>query len=268
MLIDFHTHAFPDAIAEKTIAILREAMLNHSKINIKPYTDGTVGDLEKSADKYKVDINIVLPIATKQSQTKSINSFAEKIRNRRTISFASVYPYQSDRLDVLKKIQEAGFLGIKLHPEYQNFFIDCPESIEIINEAEKLGLYVVLHTGEDGGYSAPYHCMPERMAHALEYFSGKNVIAAHLGGFRAWDDVEKYLAGTNIYMDTAMIANYLSVEQFDRIVKKHGADKILFGTDMPWENPEKTLRYIESACINQYELEMIKYKNACKILNI
>ena len=159
-------------------------------------------------------------------------------------------------------------MGIKLHPEYQQFYIDSTESIEIINEAEKLGLYVVLHTGQDGGYAAPYHCMPDRLAHALEFFSGKNVIAAHLGGFKEWDDVEKYLVGTNIYMDTAMIADYLPGEQFARIVKNHGAEKILFGTDMPWESPDKTLKYIEKADIGSDEIEMIKYKNACSILNV
>lgn len=268
MLIDFHTHAFPDSIASKTVAVLKKAMADHSGLDIEPYTDGTVGGLEISAVKYGVDINVVLPIATKESQTEKINSFAKSIFGPKTVSFASLHPRQPDRIDVLKRIAEAGFAGIKLHPEYQEFFVDSPDSIEIINEAEKLGLYVVLHTGEDGGYPPPYHCLPDRMAHGLEYFSGKNVIAAHMGGFRAWDDVEKYLVGTDIYMDTAMITQFLPKEQCERIIKNHGADKILFGTDMPWDNPKTTLDYLSSLDLSGGELEMIKYKNALKILNI
>ena len=268
MLIDFHTHAFPDSIAPKTVAVLKKAMADHSGLDIEPFTDGTVGSLEKSAVHYGVDISVVLPIATKESQTEKINTFAKNISSPHTVSFASLYPYQADRIDVLKTIAEAGFAGIKLHPEYQEFFVDCAESIEIINEAEKLGLYVVLHTGEDGGYPPPYHCLPDRLAHALEYFSGKNVIAAHMGGFRAWDDVEKYLAGTEIYMDTAMITDFMPKAQCERIIKKHGADKILFGTDMPWDNPSDTLEYLTSLDLSSDELDKIKYKNAMKILNI
>lgn len=268
MLIDFHTHAFPDVIASKTIAVLRQAMLEHCGLDIIPYTDGTVGSLKKSAEKYNVDINVVLPIATKESQTEKINSFANEFSNEKTVSFGSLYPFQQDRLDVLKRIAEAGFCGIKLHPEYQEFYVDCPESIEIINEAERLGLYVVLHTGEDGGYPAPYHCMPDRLAHALEYFSGRNVIAAHMGGFCAWDDVEKYIVGSNIYMDTAMVTDFLPKEQFERIIKNHGADKILFGTDMPWDSPERTLNYIKTLDITERELDMITHENALRILKI
>ena len=89
-----------------------------------------------------------------------------------------------------------------------------------------------------------------------------------MGGWREWDGVEKYLAGTPILMDTAYVSSDLPIEQFERIVKSHGADKILFATDSPWESPDMTKDYINRTSLNEDEKNLIFYKNAKKLLKI
>ncbi len=266
MLIDFHTHIFPERIAAGAIKSLSNSIVSFQGTRHRHYARGTYDSLISSMNRSGVDISVVMPIATKPTQTNSINSFAETLRNERVLSFGSLHPDQDDWENVLEKLSENGFKGIKLHPEYQSFFVDSKRSIDILKKAEILGLFVTLHTGFDDGMPEPMHCKPERLKNVLDYVSGKYIIAAHLGAYKNWDDVEKYLVGTEINFDTAFISPHISTEQCRRIIKDHGADKILFGSDSPWQSPKNEYEYIVNLGLSKEENEMIFYKNALKIL--
>ena len=63
MVIDFHTHAFPDAVAERAISSLLKAC-GSLYLNC---TDGTAGDLVKKMDEFGVDISVLQPVITRVS---------------------------------------------------------------------------------------------------------------------------------------------------------------------------------------------------------
>ena len=266
MLIDFHTHIFPDRIAQRTLEVLKAGSLKCEKKEAISYFDGTKSGLLSLMADSGVDISIALPIATKPTQTDSINTFAASATDENILSFATLHPQNEDTDKILENIKESGFKGIKLHPEFQETYVDSPEIINILKKTEELELYTVFHTGHDIGLPPPVHSMPIRFERVLEYVSGEFIIAAHLGGWRAWDDVEKYLVGTPIRFDTAFIKNFIPHEQAKRIIKNHGSEKILFGSDAPWENPKDTLEFLLSLELNENEIENITYKNAEKIL--
>ena len=268
MLIDFHTHIFPDKIAERTLGVLKAGVLKQEKVHSISYFDGTKSGLIDAMSKSGVDISVTLPIATKPTQTESINSFANNVTDAKIISFASLHPANDNIDKILENIKDANFYGIKLHPEFQGFFVDSPECIKILKKAEELKLYTVFHAGADIGLPPPVHSTPKHFKNTLEYVSGKYIIAAHLGGWRMWDDVEKYIVGTNMYFDTAFIKDYISPEQALRIIRNHNSEKILFGSDNPWENPKDTLDFLNSLGLSRNELDNITYINALKILNI
>ena len=268
MLIDFHTHTFPDKIAEKTITLLNQKIKDHFGYYLNPLTDGTVGCLDSVMDSQGVDLSVILPIATKATQTETIINASAQIRNSRLISFATIHPDNDNKAETLQRIKEMGFVGIKIHPDYQDSFIDSKENLEILQICEKLGLYTVIHAGIDGGFPPPHHALPERIKNTLEYISGEYLIAAHLGGFLSWDDVEKYLVGTTIYFDTSMTAGYIEPEQMRRIIVNHGSDKILFGSDCPWNSPSEILQLLESLSLPEADLDNIKYRNGAEILGI
>ncbi len=268
MIIDVHTHAFPDAIAQKTIEFLKAKMLAQSNIKVNNSTDGTVDGLLGSMNRCKIDISLIMPIVTRIPQTHTVNCFAQDLRNNRIISFGSVHPKDPDAFEVLTDLAARGFKGIKLHPEFQDFYIDSTESINLIKFAQKLGLFVLIHAGGDLGYPAPYHCTPERLAGILDEINGEQLIAAHLGGFMMWDKVLKYIAGKNVYVDTAAVGTCISPAVYREIIKAHGADRILFGSDTPWEDQAHALMMLDRTGISDNELEMIKYKNAARLFDI
>ncbi len=265
MLIDVHTHIFPDTLAERAISSIKQGVYKKNGVEVPSYTNGTFDDLLDSMNKNGVDISIVLPVATSVKQFESINKFAYTVRNNRIISFAGIHPMQENWEEALEKIKEMGFLGIKLHPEFQSCDIDGKECLRLLQKAEKLGLYTIIHAGEDYGVDDEIHATPKKIKNALEYISGDFLIAAHLGGWRLWDDVEKYLVGQNLFFDTAMVSKFIDIQQYKRIVLNHGSEKILFGSDSPWEAQSDTYSCLKSLNLPQADFENITYKNALRI---
>ena len=269
MVIDFHTHAFPDKIASRTIEALLSNVQRVEGITATAYTNGTLDSLRASMAHKGVDVSVVLPIATTIRQSTSINNFAkENTEKDGIISFGSVHPMQEDWEQVLEQIKAMNLLGIKLHPEYQQFYVDSPESIRILQKCEELGLLVVFHSGKDIGIEPPVHCTPKRLKNTLKYVSGKGIIAAHMGGWRMWDEVEEHLVGTDIMFDTAFSLFEMEDEQIMRIIKNHSSKKIVFGTDSPWEDAKDTITKIKSLPITEEEKDDIFFKNAIKLLKL
>ncbi len=268
MIIDFHTHVFPPKIAAKTLEVLKENVYRARGVKSISYTEGTVDSLKKSMDENSIDMSIVMPIATKPSQTSSINDYAEKITAGNILSFGSLHPLQEDWENVLENLAKRGFKGIKLHPQYQNVYVDSPEIIRIVEKAEKLGLYTMFHSGDDVGFPSSDIADVKKMKKLLDYVSGKYLIAAHLGGFEMWDDVEKYLVGTNISFDISYSCDFVKKDQLARIINNHGANKILYGSDSPWGSQSGPFDVLKTLDLTDEDMDLITHKNAIKILDL
>ncbi len=263
MLIDFHTHCFPDAIAEKAIE-----KLSYVSGGLIPYTDGTLSGLKKSMEQSKTDISVVLSIATNARQQASVNNFAAELnKNSDIFAFGSVYPHSEDALSELERIKELGLKGVKLHPDYQGFAVDDIKMKPIYRKISELGLITIFHAGVDYGFAPPYGATPERMAKALNWFDSP-VIAAHWGGVGCGEDVLKHLYSTDIYFDTSFGYSMMPKYYAQKILEKHGTDRILFGTDTPWHTVALEKRLLTSLGLSDSELEKIYHLNAKRLLNI
>lgn len=264
MVIDFHTHAFPEKIAQKTIDILSEkcgdAVSEH---------DGTANSLVAKIKNDNCDLAVVLNISTNAKQQRNVNDFAiSLLSNSNLIPFGSVHPDSEDAIAELCRIKDAGLKGIKFHPDYQGFFVDDEKMFPLYEKAAALGLITVFHAGVDIGVPDPVHCTPERLLKVLPIFGDVPVVAAHMGGYLLWEEVLEKLAGTNIYLDTSYSYGNIPPIWATKLIKKHGADKILFGSDMPWSRTGNEMKLINSLPISEEEKEQIFYKNACRILGI
>lgn len=263
MLIDFHTHCFPDRIASKAME-----KLSFLSGGLKNYTDGTLGGLKKSMKENDVDISVVLNIATNEMQQKNVNDFANEINNDKDIvAFGSVFPLANDALEQLEYLKALGLKGVKLHPDYQGFFVDDERLKPVYKKISELGLITVFHAGLDYGFAPPYCATPERIERALCWFDSP-VVAAHWGGINCNQGVVDRLCSKDIYFDTSfgysMMPRYYAL----KIIEKHGTDKILFGTDTPWHTPEMELTLLNNLGLTDTEMEKIKSENAKRLLKI
>ena len=263
MIIDFHTHAFPDKIASRAMG-----KLAHDSGGLDPQTDGTVDSLKNEMKKDGVDASVVLSIATNPKQQTNVNNFAAEINNEENIfAFGSVHPDAEDALCELERIKDLGLKGVKFHPEYQEFYVDDEKMKPIYKKISQLGLITIFHTGFDCGYPPPYHAMPENIKNALKWFSSP-VVAAHWGGQNCSEGVIKELCSLPIYFDISFGYGTIPKPSAVKIIEKHGTDKLLFGSDCPWHKPSFEMKLIDFLDLSDDDKDKIYYKNAMKLLNI
>ncbi len=269
MIIDFHTHVFPDRIAAATVSSLSTSG------GIPACSDGTVTGLIRQMDEAGVDIAVNLPVLTRPSQFDSILAFAESLNSSgelggRIISFAGVHPCEEKPEERLHLLAERGIKGIKLHPDYQEAFIDDERYVRILKTAKELGLVTVTHAGVDGAYiGRPVRCTPERVLRLLDRLGGYDrMVLAHLGANEMFDEVYEQLAGACVYFDTAYILHVATREQLLRIFDRHGTDRILFATDSPWRTPRDEVEIIRSLGLSAADEERIFNGNATRLLGL
>lgn len=262
MIIDFHTHCFPDDMAFKVVPFLAGAA------GIKPVLDGTLSGLRNSMEQAGIDYCVIQNIATKTNQTSTINDWAAKVQCSGIISFGSVHPDYSYWEDELIRIKKLGLKGLKYHPDYQRFFIDDEKMYKIYEKIFELDLIILFHAGLDIGLDPPYHCTPERLLKVIEKFPGGKIVAAHMGGYDYWDEVEMLLAGKDIFLDTSYSFNDLGREKMSRLIKIHGTDKILFATDSPWTDQGEEIKNISSLPLTEEDKKKIFWENAADLLKL
>lgn len=263
MIIDFHTHIFPDAIAERTIDLL------YKSCKILPSTNGTISGLLQSMERAGVDMSVVLPVVTKPSQFQSINAFAKSINEKymgRLISFGGIHPDSEDYKKELRTIKEMGLPGIKLHPEYQNTMIDDVRYMNIIEYASELGLIISTHAGKDSAFTESVHCPPDKMRKVIDTIRPEKFIVAHYGGWKRWEMVYEYLAGADVYLDTSVTLPYIEQDLFLKIWEKHDKKKLLFATDSPWDNAVTAVEAFRALPVSEEEKAAVFGGNAKRLL--
>lgn len=279
MIIDFHTHTFPDKIAGKAITKLSHA--SHSV----PFTDGTVDGLRKSMERSGIDKSIVLPVATSPRQVEHINDSSIRINEteQNIISFGAMHPDYENYREELKRIKDHKIKGIKIHPVYQGVDLDDIRYLRILECCAELDLIVVTHAGLDIGFPGVVHCSPSMAAHVISEIGPFKFVLAHMGGWKNWDEVPSLLASSGVMIDTsfstgsfvplkdgywnAKDTRMLNEEQTVSLIRAFGADHVLFGTDSPWSDQRKSLDFIRNLSLTQTEKDLILGGNAKKLLS-
>ncbi len=264
MIIDFHTHAFPGAIAERAIA----GLVKSSGGMFPPCSDGTVSMLIRNMDAFGVDMSVLQPVVTKPSQTESLNRWAKSQETDRIAAFGGIHPDTDDYKRDIDFVCSLGIRGLKFHVEYQGFVADEPRMLRIYDYAFERGLMILHHAGFDPAFKPPFRSSPARFKNIARRMQGGVMIVAHFGGQSQWDEVAEELVGENVYLDTSMGQKYYSKKQFTDIVRAHGADRILFGSDSPWSRADEEIALINESPLTDTEKRLILGENAERLLKI
>jgi len=262
MIIDIHTHAFPDALAKKIIPVMARGA------GVPAHTDGTLGGLAAALARAGVDIGVLQQVATRPGQSTKINEWTVSVLSDTIRAFGSIHPEDPDIPGVISFLRDHDIRGVKLHPDYQQFMTDEPRAMVFYETLFREDMAVLFHAGIDLELSDPVHCTPAMLANVIEAFPEATIIAAHFGGHRLWDDVDSLLIGTPIYLDTAYTLPELMPRRIVDMARRHGTDRVIFGTDSPWRDIAGEVAAVSQAGFSSDELEKILWKNAARILGL
>lgn len=228
-IADAHTHIFPGKIAEKAAQSIADFY------KMQPGDAGTVDALLDNGKKLGISHYLVCSVATTPKQVRTINSFIADncSAHPEFVGFGTIHPGMSEEEMIAEAIhiKEQGLVGIKLHPDIQDFLLDDPHMDTLYNIcASELGLHILFHCG-DARYD---RSTPRRLANVLDRFPDLSVLGAHFGGFSQWKEAYALLKDyPQLHMDTSSTLSFLSDEDAMTLIEGYGPDKLMFGTDYP-----------------------------------
>ena len=259
-LIDIHTHIYPNSIARKAAASIRDFYQLDTR-----EMDGTADTLLCKGDEAGIDRFVVLPVAVRPDKVRSINEFilAETARQPRFIGFGTIHAGMDAIADEARYILDKGLKGIKMHPDTQEFTIDDPRLFPALEEIQGK-IPVIFHMG-DPRY---YYSHPSRLRKVLDLFPKLDVIAAHFGGYRMFHTARELLWDTNCIFDVSSAMMFMEQGEPEKYINLYGAERMAFGTDYPlWDPAVETRRFLELKLTDE-QFEQIGHKTAERILGL
>ncbi len=273
MIIDVHSHDFPDAIATRAMAV----MSKQAEWALRPVGDGRLASHIAHLALAGVDRAVSCPVATKPGMFEGIfrravamreGELGEEVR-RRIIPFASVHPLDPHGFEHLERVAAAGLKGIKLHCYYQDFSLADKELWPFFGKIADLGLVVQCHCGSDVSWAYLRGlCGPREITLLLRNVSGLKFIAAHLGGLCGESrKAAEELVETGCYIDTSVLHRRWHWDDARSVLRSWPRERILFGTDYPWVHYPEALKWVRSIR-DRADWDLMLGDNARRLLGV
>ncbi|MGD9160770.1 MAG: amidohydrolase family protein [Desulfobacteraceae bacterium] len=279
MIIDAHTHIFPGFFRDK-----REAYFDKEpafEMLYGPQSSKMEGfhNLLENMDAEGVDKSIVFGFPWKTSDYfKRHNDYIIEAVNTdpdRLIGFSCFNPVSAEGAGEAERCFNAGLKGVGELAVYDSPLTD--DIISRLNDIMAICLEnnapLLIHTNEPIGHQYPgkQEITLKQIENFIKTYPDNKIILAHWGGgifFYSLLKKEIRDALKNVWFDTAASPYLYNAEIYKIAGSIMGYDKILFGTDYPLLRPERYFREIESAGIDQDDMEKIKGENAANLLDL
>lgn len=276
MIIDFHSHNFPDALAPKALEVMC-GKLKEMDSSLEPFGDGTVYTQLRDMDLACVDKCVNCPIATRPTQFDTILRRAIEMRAggatkeaaSRIFQLGSMHPADRACVDHARILKNCGIPGIAIHPNYQGVRLSDPRLAPFFAAVRDAGLFVICHSGFDPGFvDEPDVADPAAIAQLLTAVPGLKFVAAHLGGEcgSPAHATDLLLPFETCWIDTAVMDFREDAEEAQRIVREWPADRMVFGTDYFWREQAHLIAWVKRLRPDPADQEKIFHLNAERLL--
>ena len=260
-IFDAHCHIYPETIAPKAVEGIDHF---YGNLPFEPY-DGTTGTLLKNGREAGISHYVVHSVATTPHQISSINTFIAnevKLSNGEFTGLGTLHPDSDHPEQDLMELLALGLKGVKLHPDFQQFEADSDKAMRIFGLCMESGIPVLVHTGD---YRFDFS-NPNRISNVLRAFPKLKFIGAHFGGWSVWDDAVSTLSHfENIMVDTSSTFYAVGMEKGRELIRKWGADRVMFGADYPMWNPQLDIDCLLEMGLTDEEYRKIFWDNAARV---
>ncbi|RLE76780.1 MAG: hypothetical protein DRJ56_03620 [Thermoprotei archaeon] len=220
--------------------------------------DGSPGRIVQVMDRYGIGVSLVSSTHSLLADFREGNRLAlEAVREHpgRLLGLVAVNPhYGEEALEELRRYVGAGFVGVKLHPNYFKISVLDELTLRVLEEAERVGVPAMIHS-YDGGVEV------SRLA---ELFPDLTIVMYHMGGARWREGVERVRRFDNVYAEVS--SSVADAGMVEAAVEALGYERVLFGTDMPYLDPAVSLGKVLGADISWEAKEAILCYNAEEVI--
>ncbi|MFA6947541.1 MAG: amidohydrolase family protein [Eubacteriales bacterium] len=266
-IFDAHTHTYPEKISGKACENLGQFY------DFKVWGKGTYSDLESQAKDCGVAGFMLFSVATNATQVQKVNdsiaSLAKISRSRgfETVGYAGMHQDYPDFAAELDRCLEMGLRGVKIHPDIQRVDIDDPRMLRLCALMEERGMTLFLHMGDNRPQYR--YSEPKKLAHILSRFPSLRVVAAHMGGYKAWEEAERYIYGNpNVWYDISSTLWAITPQTAASLIHKCGAERVMFGTDYPVYNLRDYISLFMKIELTEEERGDILDNNAARFFDL
>ena len=261
MIIDAHTHVWPDNIASVALASNPVTEL-HSR------GDGTVSGLESDMARSGVGLSCCFGIANKPQHVDRVNEFVASIASPTRYGFGTVHVERSVE-ENLESLRRNGIDAVKVHPLFQDYALDDRRLWDIF-DAFGEDIAVVTHVGEGGDAHRNSLSSPQMIADIAKQFPRLRLVACHFGGYRLFDQARELLGGVDVVLETSWPPTLATLrpEKVRELIRYHGAERIVFGSDWPMTSPEEELQAIDSLGLTDDELKLVLGGTMARVLRL
>jgi predicted TIM-barrel fold metal-dependent hydrolase len=262
MVIDCHTHVWPDDIAARA--------LGPAVPDLPRQGDGRVTTLLQSMAEAGIDRSVCLGVADGAQRVDGTNRFASQLDAVRLIGFGSIHP-ELEPGPLVGSLRAAGLRGVKIHPLFQHYSLDDPRLGAIL---DALGdeFVAIVHFGPAGGTPVAEHhfCSPDKVGYLVREFPRLKLVACHFGGFRMLTEAEEMVIGLPVHLDTAWPPSLATLDRqrVRRLVERHGPDRVVFGSDWPVASQLAEIAAIEALRLSTADTDAILGGNMARLLGL
>ncbi|MFD1858331.1 amidohydrolase [Aeromicrobium camelliae] len=261
MIIDAHAHVWPDKIAHAALA-------GNRLPGLQARGDGTVGGLMADMSASGVSLSCCLGIANQARHVDRVNEFVASLRSPERFGFGTVHVELSPE-ENLASLRRHGVTAVKIHPLFQNFALDDPR-LWAIFEAFGSEIAVITHVGEGGSPEANALSNPRMIRDIARQFPQLRLMACHFGGYKLFDDAREILSGVDVVLETSWPPSLATLrpEVVRRLIRDHGAERIVFGSDWPMTSPAEEIAAIDALGLSDDEVKLVLGGTMARMLDL
>ena len=261
MIIDAHMHVWPDHIAD--------AMQSQRPSGMPLRFDGKLSGLLRTMDETGIDKGLALGVGIKASVVARTNEFIGTVPRDRLVPMGTVHPDLPVE-ENMRSLKDNGIVGVKLHPLFQALSLSDPRVRDILAALAEEGMPVISHVGAGGDDEANERGNPAALRQLADALPDLTLIACHYGGYHRLDEAEEHVVGSRVILETSWPPTLadLEKERLVAIIRRHGADRVVFGSDWPMADPAAEIAAIRDLGLTKDEADGILGNNLARVLTL
>jgi predicted TIM-barrel fold metal-dependent hydrolase len=261
VIIDAHCHVWPDEMARTVLA--------NRPVGLDPVHDGTLDGLRRTMDAAGIDMAMTLAVANVARSVRRTNEFVGAVDRSRFIPFGTVHPELSTA-ENLAALQDNGVVGVKLHPLFQEVSFADSRVREILGALAENGIPVIAHVGCGGDHTANERGAAKHLPSLVKGIPDLTFIACHFGGYQDLDAAEDWSVGADVHLETSWPPSIgsLPADRVRGIIRRHGADRVVYGSDWPMTDPTTEIAAIRALGLTAAEEAGVLGGNLARLLGM